>query len=156
MPNPSFFHQLEDVPWHPRDRASSAEFFDRCLTLPLSTTFDHFDLLGVSTIQSSSVAPGVSYPFAGTTPPSNALDSLHSPMPDEIISYERVFGTFKRSFGQLESSRRPEKRLCSIRPKPLPAEPSAIGNTSSTTPNTPTKFDVKEGNVPANMMATSG
>ena len=133
-----------------------AEGFDGHLHQP-STSFDHLDLLGLSTTQPSAVVPaGAPHPFIATIPPPNALGWLQAPTQEEVTGRERAFGAPKRPFNQPESPRRPEKRLCSIRPKLFSAQASVTGNTntSSTTPSAPPKPDVKEGNVPASMLGT--
>jgi hypothetical protein len=110
-----------------------------------STSFDHLNLLGFCTTQPSAVVPVVApHPFT------------QAPTQEAVTGRERAFGAPKRPFDQPESPMRIEKRLCSIRPKLFPAQASVTGNTntSSTTPSTPPKPDVKEGNVPASMLGT--
>jgi hypothetical protein len=144
----------QDGPWPLGDQVPSAEYPDRCFS-PLPTTIGIPDLLGLPTTQLFAVVPGVSaHPPAVTNLPLNALGSPQPLRQEEGRIQARASMTRKRSFDQAQSPIRPGKRLSTIRPKPLPVQPSSAGRMSTMTSNASLRIDAKQANVPADMLTT--
>ncbi len=139
--------QPEDVRCLPSDDLCCVEDFGGPLGLP-SQTFGHFDL--PEPVNAAHPAPTV----PAARQPLEPLDSPQPPTQDEAINQDAISRTSKRRRHQVQSSRRPEKRLCPIRPKPLPVPPSPEGDTPETTRSPPPKLDDRKETVPTNMLTT--
>ncbi|RYP26340.1 hypothetical protein DL768_011749 [Monosporascus sp. mg162] len=158
-PDPSSPTIFPDAPWSLPDHVFSTESFDRCLSAPL-TTFSTSDLphclgQGFPATQSSAVVPAVSAHLpAATNQPLNELGSPRPAGQQEIRIYAPGSIPRKRSFDQAQCPIRPGKRLSSILPKTPPVQPSSAASMSTMTSNLPPKSDVKQANIPADMLRT--
>ena len=152
--DPSFSPPFVDAPSSLQDQVSSTKLFDSCLPATL-TTFDNSDLLGFPTSQSSTVlsAVPVNLPPA-TNQPFNRLGSPRPAEQQEVGIYATNSVHGKRPCDQSQSPIRPAKRLSSIRPKPLPVQPTSAASMSTMTSKPPptTQLPAQLANIPANML----
>ena len=124
---------------------------------PLPEGFGNLHPPGPSMMRPSAAAPGLSAPaLSVTNPPPIALDSPQPPSQEAVRFQGEAHIARKRVFDQSHlSTTRPTRQLSNIRPKPLPAFPGSAGSTSAKTPShPPPKLDVKQSNVPADMLTT--
>ncbi|RYP51348.1 hypothetical protein DL769_010822 [Monosporascus sp. CRB-8-3] len=158
-PDPSSFTIFPDAPWSLPGHVSSTESFDRCLSVPLTTfsTSDPPHCLGrgFPATQSSAAVSAVSAHLpAATNQPLNKLGSPRPAGQQESRIYAPGSVPRKRSFDHVQSPIRPGKRLLSIQPKPFPVQPSSAASMSTMTSNSTPKSDVKQANIPADMLGT--
>ncbi|KAK4161768.1 hypothetical protein QBC43DRAFT_357317 [Cladorrhinum sp. PSN259] len=105
--------------------------------------------------QSSGVMPGFSADILTITTPS--LNTVGPPQPtrqEEVKSLPPASILRKRPLDEAQSPIRPAKRLSNILPKPLPAQTSSAGGTSTMTSNSSPKSSDKRTDTPLNMLRT--